>query len=877
MKQTPPSIAIILFLSLIFFAGAVAATAQDAGEANPEGASPESLVDLDLPRRALLVGNSDYDAGPLANPVNDARDMAGVLEKAGFEVMLRVDRSLEEMEEDLRDFAGEIEEGETALLFYAGHGVQVDGENYLLPVNNEGIEGNMELRRRAVRAGDYIKMMNEAGSGINIVMLDACRDNPLPAESRGGARGLSVMSAPWGSETVIVFATKAGQVAQDGEGENSTFTKAFLETVEEPDLDIMNLFNKVGARVRESTGGAQVPTIYSEPLSKSFSFFSSKRMAERAQRASEEAQTELKTLEEEIAARQRQIEQAEDEAERRRLELEQQKREAKLAARRLEAQNLEREAQRRAEEAAAAEEAARRLAEERSRAAEQQQQLEKLAAARREELLSLKKDVQSSDPDVLIETIERLEMVIEEVEGEYEDAWLTTRGEIRESFEPRFAALKDHEPEIWESDAEFEQRIESKRRKIEHERSEELKNRKAAMEAEEVRQTASIRTQLQDTIDTLDRQTWTLEGSDVSLEVGEYDRNERTWLFTVSSNVDEVPVPEWHLVKDFSYSNNLKEELVALDKAVKAGGLTAKIEWKIDRREIENSYYGAYGSYEKEHRYYVVLRSIVIKDLTRNETIQWKWINEDIAYFRGTNRNQLTSEWKQIKITSSGPYYTIYTDDKFKLGKPPVLIYALKGSNYRVKVVNDENKDADPIEKILEITNGQDTYDVYDFDIGDEGPAGGIVYYDRGYYMNGWRYLELAPKHTEWEEKVWGGRGREVGGLKTYIGAGEENTKKIVDTFGHREPNGWSTDYAAKLCADLEYGGYEDWFLPSKNEQEKIYENLVKRGIGNFSSTNYWRSSEKNEEMAWSINFDSGSDGSYYKDSTKCVRASRAF
>lgn len=118
-------------------------------------------------RKALVVGNAAYRSGPPANPGNDAEDMAAVLADAGFEVMLRTDRTLADMEGDLREFRSSIEKGDVALFFYAGHGVQVDGINYLLPVDNADIRDNLQLKRRAVDAITGYTIIQKRGKGLN--------------------------------------------------------------------------------------------------------------------------------------------------------------------------------------------------------------------------------------------------------------------------------------------------------------------------------------------------------------------------------------------------------------------------------------------------------------------------------------------------------------------------------------------------------------------------------------------------------------------------------------------------------------------------------------------------------------------------------------
>jgi len=176
-------------------------------------------------------------------------------------------------------------------------------------------------------------------------------------------------------------------------------------------------------------------------------------------------------------------------------------------------------------------------------------------------------------------------------------------------------------------------------------------------------------------------------------------------------------------------------------------------------------------------------------------------------------------------------------------------------------------------------TTGDTELIAYWMEVGGVGPAGGIVFYDKGSYSDGWRFLEAAPASTEWTEKPWGGRGTEVG-TDTAIGTGEANTQAIVAEYGDNEPDENRADYAAKLAADLDHGGYDDWFLPSKDELDQMYQNLYLEGLGGFSSEYYKTSSEVASLAADYIHiqqFENGSDPADLKSSTHMVRAVRAF
>jgi len=171
------------------------------------------------------------------------------------------------------------------------------------------------------------------------------------------------------------------------------------------------------------------------------------------------------------------------------------------------------------------------------------------------------------------------------------------------------------------------------------------------------------------------------------------------------------------------------------------------------------------------------------------------------------------------------------------------------------------------------------------YPIGGTGPAGGLIFYDKGSYSNGWRYLEAAPVSTEWTLKRWGCYGATIGATATGIGSGQSNTNIIVawldnntdiDEWGNVVPN--KTERAAYLCHNLVYGGYGDWFLPSKIELNQMYFNLCfLHGVGSFASKKYWSSSETGFSGAWSLNFLDNVFDNNMKTNTYRVRAARAF
>lgn len=208
-------------------------------------------------RLALVIGNSNYESSPLRNPVNDASDMALALQKAGFTVVLKKNADLQTMEEAIEDFGNKLKLGGVGLFYYAGHGLQVNGVNYLIPIRAK-INKETDVRYKAVDAGKVLDEMANANNGLNVVILDACRDNAFARSFRSANRGLAIIStAPTG--TFIAYSTGPGQVARDGEGRNSPFTTALLDSFKMPGLPIEQVFKRVRQKLDASTGGKQVP------------------------------------------------------------------------------------------------------------------------------------------------------------------------------------------------------------------------------------------------------------------------------------------------------------------------------------------------------------------------------------------------------------------------------------------------------------------------------------------------------------------------------------------------------------------------------------------------------------------------------------------
>lgn len=212
------------------------------------------------PRIALVIGNNDYVSGPLSNPVNDANAMASALRGAGFAVTVRLDARIGEMVQSLRSFGEQLRAGgpnAVGLFYFAGHGMQIRGRNFLIPAGAD-IRHEDEVAYLALDAQAVLDKMETAGNGTNLMILDACRNNPFARSFRSASQGLAHMDAPVG--TLVAFATAPGAVASDGEGAaNGLYTSHLLSTIRLPGLKVEDVFKQVRAAVRRASAGRQVP------------------------------------------------------------------------------------------------------------------------------------------------------------------------------------------------------------------------------------------------------------------------------------------------------------------------------------------------------------------------------------------------------------------------------------------------------------------------------------------------------------------------------------------------------------------------------------------------------------------------------------------
>jgi len=234
---------------------------------------------------ALIIGNGSYKDAPLSTPVNDAEVMASTLRSLGFSVSKETDISHRTMEQAIRDFGNRLSPGDTALFYFSGHGAQADGSNYLIPIGAD-IQSEDEIKHKSVAADIVLAKMKSARSAVNIIILDACRNNPFKGFKSMG-NGLAPMAAVKG--TFIAYATAPGTVAYTGNESTSIYTKYLTNLMKKPGLKIEDVFKRVRESVISDTSDKQIPWEASSLTGKDFYF-----NGEGGQRQEQERETPYK-------------------------------------------------------------------------------------------------------------------------------------------------------------------------------------------------------------------------------------------------------------------------------------------------------------------------------------------------------------------------------------------------------------------------------------------------------------------------------------------------------------------------------------------------------------------------------------------------------
>ena len=244
--------------------GVVSAAKQIAKAKNDESTKLKKRIDKYPNRKALVIGNADYrDQAPLKNPINDAKAVYRKLEEVGFDVTYRENLTVRDFGRTLADFETSLKGSDISLFYYAGHGIEVEKRNYLIPVD-ANLRSPVDVRYETVMLDDAVNASLNTGK-LSLVLVDACRDNPFSKQmssvTRSVGRGLSVVEVDSGPVYQIVsFAASSGQVAEDGDGANSPYASVLIDLLDEPNLEVGKMFRILGQRVSDVTGGKQQPT-----------------------------------------------------------------------------------------------------------------------------------------------------------------------------------------------------------------------------------------------------------------------------------------------------------------------------------------------------------------------------------------------------------------------------------------------------------------------------------------------------------------------------------------------------------------------------------------------------------------------------------------
>jgi hypothetical protein len=227
--------------------------------AQPRPVAPQTGSNSSIGKRiALVVGNANYKVRPLKNSVNDADDVSKSLKASGFEVIVLRDATLSQMRTAVRQFGDRLINNDVGLVYYSGHGVEVKGRNYFIPVNAD-IQREDEIADQGLDVSLILEKMSTAGKGVNILIVDACRDDPFGRSFRSSSRGLATMDAPRG--TIIAYATSPGKVASDGDPRerNSPYTKHLVKAMQSPNKPIEQVFKEVRRALQDETKNQQTP------------------------------------------------------------------------------------------------------------------------------------------------------------------------------------------------------------------------------------------------------------------------------------------------------------------------------------------------------------------------------------------------------------------------------------------------------------------------------------------------------------------------------------------------------------------------------------------------------------------------------------------
>ncbi len=513
------------------------------------------------------------------NPKNDADDIAKILLEIGFEVKLVKDASLESMEKAISEFAISLKGADTGLFCYSGHGVAVEGINYLVPITPV-IDSPILVKSRAVAVDVIVGKMESIGVRTALIFLDCCRDNPFPGAYRSGSRGLAVVSAPKTTNSLIAYATGPGDVAQDGSGRNGVFSGAFINQLRIPGLELNKMMKNVKTDVAVITSNKQNPRV-DDGMKEDFYFVSMEAIFAKARNDRDKAMAELDLIESQIAARSKAIASTKSAAEKSKLEIEQQKQKALEAAKRLELEISLAEVSRleSANSIRKADEEARLKmnADENAQAIS----LKKLADARRLEYEQLKRSDDSLE--AFLKEIASLESALIEITSRYKGVSAQSEAEIIKFYEGKASEVSKTKAEAWENVTEYNTRTAKEQAKLIAQRDSEIAKRKSVLAFEQQSNEQELRLRLNKVLSELALKRFLVRGDEAQVQFGIFDRDKKQWPISVRTMSQQIPFSI-----DLFYSVEGKEDIsivfASIDKAIKAGAFTGEVEYSVRKR-----------------------------------------------------------------------------------------------------------------------------------------------------------------------------------------------------------------------------------------------------------------------------------------------------
>ena len=845
---------------------AVPVTMADMEESgSTEGSAPvmeEGFISYDLHRYALVIGNGKYEEGALANPVNDAKLMASKLADAGFDVYTYQNLTKSGMDDAVSSFVKVVnkDSSATAVVYYAGHGVEVEGVNYLIPVDNAKIESEEDVKIYSYSLDNILSLLN---AKEQIIILDACRNNPFKMScdrATGVKGGLGALKeAKKGVSMSYLFAAQSGQTAKDGDGGNSVFTAILAEEIEKGNVPISQLFNNVAARVKAMTNDEQVPL--SSTTGSSFIFQSeelSKAVLAKWSEQLRKAEADLKKQE---------TNGSNNDADAAALAESQ----AKVAL----AQAEKEASEKRAGQLKADEEKAKQEAEAaKSRSAELQAKIDAMKIAAENAATQVRMNtVASSTITDAIDEIESNKARIVDINNQVARLSESKGSDLSVEYAKKAREIDD--APYQKAELGSDGKPTSSALAMRQMRKDALKAEYDAMLAEYTAEIAAkmkgsdseIIGIIKSEAEALGKTEYTMSSltGGIDISINQYDGEKGGWEMSMKAGSlfsdkiflsyetltgkKKVPV-----VTDISKINEYQEYLDNVDM------FDSMFRGDVPVIVVEMTCHVVVGGGTLS--YQVVPESLIVRRIDTDTTVcemNEKELSKRYGnlIIKSTTGLDIRST-DEIKTATVSTKVTVQYRDGIYTEEMTFLIGSVVGD----KIISDVSSLTD----VIVVDDYHNTYT-----IGGKGPAGGWIFYDKGYYSDGWRYLEAGPRDIG--SYVWGDEGSF--GTLTGIGTGKKNTEIIASMSTSRKNN------AAKAC--LEYNGdydwYDDWFLPSKDELNLMYTNLKQKKLGDFVEGYYWSSSEYSSYSgrAWLWCFYPGNLYGSSRDNNYRVRPIRAF